>query len=219
MMNNAEASIGADGLWASVEKPWQAVFMQGWEAFRHGSIPIGAVITDEQGNILSRGRNRLFENSTLNPKIAHAEMEAIQNLDIAQYPHVYTYTLYTSMEPCPMCMGTFVMSNLRKLKVAARDSYAGSVHFCRDDPYIASKKIQAEFKLGLLETVQLVFHTYFDLHRRQGEMNTVTELFQKDNPEAVKMAKAFYTERYLEDCAARHVPFGEVFNVIVSNVG
>ena len=49
--------------------------MQGWEAFKNGSIPIGAVITDEIGNIISTGRNRIYEIDTLNTKIAHAETE------------------------------------------------------------------------------------------------------------------------------------------------
>ena len=102
-------------MYKNIERPWQIAFEQGWEALVNGSIPIGAVITDEHGKIISKGRNRLFESSTKNPKVAHAETEAIRNLDVSKYPNTYDYTLFACMEPCPMCMGTIVMSNLRKL--------------------------------------------------------------------------------------------------------
>jgi tRNA(Arg) A34 adenosine deaminase TadA len=103
------------GVWEDIEKPWQIAFEQGWVSLLKGSIPIGSVIADENMNIISIGRNRLYELGVKNPKIAHAETEAIQNLDISEFPDVKAYTLYACMEPCPMCMGTIVMSNLRKL--------------------------------------------------------------------------------------------------------
>ena len=105
-------------MWKDITGPWKVAFHNGWISFINGSIPIGAVIVDETDNIISTGRNRLFENTNLNSKIAHAETECLQNLDINKYPNVKQYTLYTSMEPCPMCMGTIVMSNVRKVKIA-----------------------------------------------------------------------------------------------------
>lgn len=202
-------------MWDSIEKPWQVAFEQGWESLKKGSIPIGAVIIDEHGDVISHGRNRLFENSTKNPKIAHAETEAIQNLNIQKHTKVYEYTLFAYMEPCPMCMGTIVMSNLRKLRVAARDSYCGAVHYCQDDPYVASEKMQISFELGILETVQLVLQTYFELRMRNGEMNRVTSIFEKDNPNAVKIAKLFYNNGHLENCIAKGISFSIVFNSII----
>ena len=90
--------------WRDLEKPWRAAFEQGWRSFVSGSIPIGAVIADEKGEIIVAGRNRLYEACHFNPKIAHAEMDCLLNLDISKYPEVKSYTLFTCMEPCPMCM-------------------------------------------------------------------------------------------------------------------
>ncbi len=101
--------------WNDVERPWKVSFEQGWEAFKNGSIPIGAVITNEIGEIIFAGRNRMNESEIPNPKIAHAEMECLLNLDTLKYPNVKEYTLYTCMEPCPMCFGALVMSNIRKV--------------------------------------------------------------------------------------------------------
>jgi len=202
-------------MWENIEKPWQRAFELGWEALKNGSIPIGAVITDEKGNIISQGRNRLNEKGSLNPKIAHAETEAIQNLNTLEYPNVYEYTLFACMEPCPMCMGAIVMSNLRKLRVAARDGYGGAVHYCKDDPYVLSKKMQVSFESGVLEIVQLTLQTYFELRMRNGDMNHVTKIFEADNPAATKIAKLFYENNYLEKCMEAELPFGEVFDQIV----
>ena len=201
-------------MWEIVARPWQAAFEQGWEAFKNKCLPIGAVITDENGNIISSGRSHQFDNTALNPNIAHAESEALQKLDLSKYPNVVDYTLYACMEPCPMCMGTFVMSNLRKLKVAARDSYCGAVHYSKEDPYMISQNLQIDFELGILETVQLAIQVYFELRLRGGKMNRVTDTFNKDNPKAIEIAKKFYEYRYLDTCVEKNAEFGEIYNKI-----
>jgi tRNA(adenine34) deaminase len=204
-------------MWASVEEPWKAAFEQGWEAFAHGSIPIGACITDGNGKIISVGRNHVFEGVYVNPRIAHAEIEAMQNLDTHKYPDVQNYTLYACMEPCPMCLGTIVMSDIRTLRIAAKDSYCGAVHFCHEDPYIASKNMQVSFEYGLLETVQLVMQTYFELKLRNGNMNVVTKAFEKSNPKAVRIAKSYYEKLYFDTCLLKAYAFGNVFNEIAND--
>ncbi len=203
-------------MWASVEEPWKVAFEQGWKAFGHGSIPIGACIADENGNIISVGRNRVFERDCANPRIAHAETEALQSLDTRKYPHVQGYTLYACMEPCPMCLGTIVMSDIFKLRIAAKDSYCGAVHYCHEDPYIASKNMQVSFEYGLLETVQLVMQTYFELKLRNGNMNVVTKAFEKSNPKAVRIAKSYYEKRYFDACLEKACAFGNIFNEIAN---
>ncbi|NLK87379.1 MAG: nucleoside deaminase [Clostridiaceae bacterium] len=202
-------------MWEKVSEPWKIAFSQGWESFKKGSIPIGAVITDEIGNIISVGRNRMYESGTLNPRIAHAETVCLQNLDISKYPNVKQYTLYTAMEPCPMCFGTIVMSNFRKIKVAARDSYCGAVYLSEQDPYIKSKNMQIEFESGLLQDIQIVLQAYFELRACNGEVNKIVDIFCRDCPEAVQIAKAFYEEKYLDFCVQSNKEFKDVFESIV----
>lgn len=129
-------------MWNELPKAWQIAFSEGWESFLKGSIPIGAVISDENGGIICTGRNRRNEITSGNSRIAHAETGCLLQLDTNKYPNVGSYTLYACMEPCPMCMGTIVMSNFRKLRIAAKDSYCGAVHYCKDDSYIRSKHIE-----------------------------------------------------------------------------
>ena len=46
-------------MWKDLTREWQMTFELTWEAFKRGSIPIGAMIFDEDGNILSAGRNHM----------------------------------------------------------------------------------------------------------------------------------------------------------------
>jgi hypothetical protein len=48
-------------VWEELSEPWRACAEEAWEAYRRGSLPIGAVVTDALGNVLSRGRNRIHE--------------------------------------------------------------------------------------------------------------------------------------------------------------
>ncbi len=44
------------------------------EAANHGDVPVGAIIVDEKGEVIGRGKNERVKN---NDPLAHAEMVAI----------------------------------------------------------------------------------------------------------------------------------------------
>ncbi|MCL2499224.1 MAG: nucleoside deaminase [Defluviitaleaceae bacterium] len=202
-------------MWNTLTKPWQAAFEQAWESFICGSYPVGVVITDENDEIISRGRNRSYEKGILNPIIAHAETDAIQKLNVAKFPNVRSYTLYTTLEPCPMCMGALVMSNLRKLKIAARDGFGGAAYYCEKDPYFISKKVMVDFNPEL-EKVQLVITAYFVLRSNNESTNRFLTFFEKDNPKAMETAKLLYVEKRLDRHIENKTPLGNIFDEIVS---
>jgi hypothetical protein len=41
-------------MWNKLSIPWQAAFTEGWESYCNGSIPIGAVLIDSLGNVVSQ---------------------------------------------------------------------------------------------------------------------------------------------------------------------
>lgn len=100
---------------------WKKIYESEWESLCHKSKAIAAVIVDENGKIISEGRNKIGEQEILNPRVAHAEVEAVRNLDVSKYPYVKLYTLYTALEPCPMCLGTLVMGGIRNVVIGAHD--------------------------------------------------------------------------------------------------
>lgn len=204
-------------MWKDLPVVWQAAFSKGWEAFKRGAVPIGAVITDENGKTIYTGRNHIGEVKGGNNRIAHAETDCLLQLDTEKYPKFKEYTLYACMEPCPMCMGTFVMAGLRKLRVAARDRYCGAVHYIEDDPYVKGKNIDVRFELGELELVQLIMQSYYNFRRNNGEPDVVTKRFAEDCPKAVALAEAFYKERLLDIYAEKEADMGEVYDLIVGS--
>lgn len=81
-----------------------------------GDFPFGAVIVRE-GKVVSTGRNLGVAN---NDPTAHGEMAAIRRF-VADNPakELKGATLYTSGEPCPMCMGAIVWCGIGRVVYAA----------------------------------------------------------------------------------------------------
>lgn len=92
--------------------------------------PFGAVIVDENNNIISNGNNQV-----LNQKdpTAHAEIVAIR--EACRKLNTYDLsncTLYTSCEPCPMCLSAIIWANIKKVYYGCTNHDADKIGF-RDD--------------------------------------------------------------------------------------
>lgn len=131
---------------ASLLPPWQACLEQAHEAFLHGSLPIGAVIVNADGEVIAAGRNRLAEPHADSPHLpgspyltgtplAHAEVNAILQMGYDR-PEPRP-TLYTTTEPCPLCMGAARMAGIGRVVFAARDVWAGAASMATSVPYLA----------------------------------------------------------------------------------
>ena len=206
-------------MWCDLTKEWQRAFEEAWISFKGGSIPIGAIITDQDGNVLMTGRNESGEGRYPNHRVAHAEASCVRNLDIEKYPNLSEYHLYTTMEPCPMCMGTLVMGGIRKVHVAAKDRYCGALHYVEDDPYIKGKGMQIYLEEGEMEAVQLTQQTYHGLCNDNGQLNKVTKAFQQDCPKATLLAQKLYEERYLHKCLENNMPYSQVYDRLCEMLG
>lgn len=98
---------------------------------RNGGGPFGAVIT-RNGEVVATGVNRVTAN---NDPTAHAEVSAIRNAAEA----LGTFDLsdceiYTSCEPCPMCLGAIYWARLKKVYFANNKTDAKNIGF--DDSFI-----------------------------------------------------------------------------------
>ena len=92
--------------------------------------PFGAVITDKGGNIIATGNNMVLKN---NDPTAHAEITVIR--DACQKLNTYDlsdYILYTSCEPCPMCLSAIIWANIKQVYYGCTKQDAGKIGF-RDD--------------------------------------------------------------------------------------
>ena len=90
-----------------------------------GEIPVGAVLVDDEGNILGEGWNLSIIG---NDPTAHAEIVALRNAaqNIQNYRLLNT-TLYVTLEPCTMCAGAILHSRIKRLVFGASDYKTGAV--------------------------------------------------------------------------------------------
>lgn len=119
---------------------------EGWEAYRHNSLPHGAVITDAEDRIVARGRNRIREQGdagrqVTGNRLAHAELNALMELDWRAV-NVYTCKLYSLIEPCAMCIGAVRMAHMQTVSYAVRDGGAGGTTLIDKTPFFQDGHIQ-----------------------------------------------------------------------------
>ena len=96
--------------------------------FKNGG-PFGAVIVKD-GRIISIEHNTVIESKDAT---AHAEINAIRNASKKLNTHDLSgCILYTSAEPCPMCLSAIIWANIKKVYYANTKKDANDIGF-RDD--------------------------------------------------------------------------------------
>ncbi len=102
-------------------------------AAEDGEVPVGAVVIDERGLIIARGRNRPIGKTD---PTAHAEIEAIRRACRKAGNYRLTgCTIYVTIEPCPMCLGAIVQARLARVVYGADDPKAGAVRSVMEFPF------------------------------------------------------------------------------------
>jgi tRNA(adenine34) deaminase len=122
------------------------------EAGKRGDRPIGAVIV-HNGTIISRGSNRI---NTMDSELAHAEINAMNLCASYLRKHARECILYTTVEPCMMCLSTIILANIHNIVFAVEDKYLDMAHFIDSNTYI--KKRVHNYLSGVLdeESTQLL---------------------------------------------------------------
>jgi tRNA(adenine34) deaminase len=135
-----------------------------------GEYPIGAVVAID-GRVISRGRSRQRE---LRSQLAHAELEALQRGGDELWERHDEAVLFTTVEPCPLCLGAAVMADVPHLV------------FAHEDPAVQSALI-----LERVEDVRRHIKTY-----RGGVLRTESRaLFERFEPRLLD---------WLDDKVTRH---------------
>ena len=112
--------------------------------------PFGAVVVKD-GKIISRGYNQVTAN---NDPTAHAEVIAIREACKALNSfQLEGCEIYTSCEPCPMCLGAIYWARPAKVYYASTKRDAAEIHF--DDAFIY-QEIELDLEKRSLPFVQLM---------------------------------------------------------------
>lgn len=112
----------------------------------HGGGPFGAVIVKD-GKIIGEGFNKVTAN---NDPTAHAEVEAIREAckNISNFD-LNGAEIYTSCEPCPMCLSAIYWARLSKIYFANTKKDAAAIEFDDDFIYTEIPKPISERKISM----------------------------------------------------------------------
>ncbi len=199
---------------------WKRIFELEWQSLCEGSKAIAAVIADESGNIISEGRNMISECTVPNPSTAHAETEAIRNLDISKYPDKKKYTLYAGLEPCVMCMGTLVMGGIRKVEIAARDDFGGAMALMEHSDFISRKSIQIIWLDNELGDMQRAFQTIRELLYNDDDekLRRMLTDFSVYNEAGVKAAEHLINSGIFKNKKPADFTAEEIFDALIKSI-
>ena len=139
------------------------------ENIKKGGGPFGAVIVKD-GKIIAATGNSV---TNTNDPTAHAEVNAIRLAS----KKLNTFDLsgceiYSSCEPCPMCLGAIYWARIDKLHFAANKTDGKNAGF--DDEFIY-KEIDLPFEKRSLKTVQLMQDDANEVFKKWIDMENKTE--------------------------------------------
>lgn len=199
---------------------WKRIFELEWISLCEGSKAIAAVITDEDGNIISEGRNQISECNVPNPATAHAEAEAVRNLNVTRYPFKKSYTLHAGLEPCIMCMGTLVTGGIRKVEIAARDDFGGAMGLIEQFPFSRNKGIQIKWLDNELGDIQRAFQTIKELlyNTDTDKLSRMLTDFSFYNKRGVDAAKNMVADGWFKDKKPACYNAEEIFDELIKRM-
>ena len=127
----------------------QQVISLAQEVKSSGDVPVGALIVNEAGEIVSLGKN---ERGKDNDPTAHAEILAIRRAGekLGSW-RLDDLTLVVTLEPCVMCAGAILQSRLKRLVFGAFDQKAGAVGSSLDVVRDVRALSKVEVVSGVLE--------------------------------------------------------------------
>lgn len=179
---------------------WQRALAQAWRAHVLGNIGVGAALTDRGGVIVAEGRNRVIDTTAPPGRLhgnflAHAEMDVLAQLPVGDYEH---HTLWTTLEPCLLCLSALVTTHVGVLRFAAPDPLWVGIEMLPDLNPQAAKRWPKQ--IGPLTGPVAAFGALLPMvwfFRRQGG-GAAVGAYEADHPGLVALAEKLAGARTLD---------------------
>ncbi|MBS4164790.1 Guanine deaminase [Candidatus Protochlamydia amoebophila] len=132
--------------------------------------PFGACIVDKQGQILAVTHNTVLKDQD---PTCHAEMNCIREAARRLKTHILSgCTLFTTAEPCPMCLAAIYWARIEKVYIGVKKECAAQYGF--DDAFFyeqlllppEKREVLATFDPDSSKQCEEVFATWHSLNRR-----------------------------------------------------
>jgi len=109
---------------ASDRDAMRAALHEARGALLSSDVPVGAVVLDEAGVIIGRGRN---EREMLHDPTAHAEVVALRQAATSRGDwQLNGCSLVVTLEPCVLCAGAILAARIDRVVFGAWDAKAGA---------------------------------------------------------------------------------------------
>lgn len=128
-----------------LEKFMREALAEADAAGQAGELPIGAVLVLDD-EIIARGRAHHKEYKS---QIRHAELNALLTGGEKLWTDYKRAILFTTLEPCPMCLGAVVMADVPHIIYALHDKVVHSKATLEANPYV--RRHIKSYLGGLLE--------------------------------------------------------------------
>jgi tRNA(adenine34) deaminase len=135
------------------------------QAAELGEVPVGAVIARGE-EILAAAHN---ERETTNDPTAHAELLALRRAAarMGRSWRLTGCTLYSTLEPCPMCAGALHAARISRLVYATSDPKAGAAGTLYDFPTDSRLNHTYPYTRGVLQSEAAALLQVFFKQRRE----------------------------------------------------
>lgn len=145
-LHNLRSSDGAVGRWRAFLANYHPQAQHADDAFAwltctlalegvaSGNFGVGAILVDAGGRVVAQGHNQVFHPHFRSDR--HAEMVVLESWEEGrpQVPWPGGLTLFTSVEPCPMCLVRLACADVSRVLFVSEDVVGGMVQRMNDLP-------------------------------------------------------------------------------------
>jgi tRNA(adenine34) deaminase len=209
--------------WKNLEAPWRICFGLAWEAYCDGTRPIGSVIFNRQGRLISSARNRIGNTADVTGQIsggplAHAEVNAILQIDFDRVDK-YDCILFTTLEPCPLCVGAITMAGIKTVQYGARDPWAGATDLWEASDYMRWKAVEV---FGPHPALEPMLHLLsIETHHRVNHVRSkeLIERYAQDFPRQSAWGEEIHRSGLLARLCREGAAVEEVYQALLAYIG
>jgi hypothetical protein len=144
--------------------------------------------------------------------LAHAEMNALISFDYER-EDPRSSILYSTSEPCPLCIGALYMAGIRELHFASRDPYTGSVQLLQATSYLRKKQVRV---IGpedsTFEHLILTWLVEYKMRITDKSYKKVLDAWESVYPQAVEAGKKLFDSGALDLLRQDRTPARDFFH-------
>lgn len=172
---------------------------------------------DGDGKTVATGLNRRYTTEPVvgqlsGSRLAHAELNALAGADPSM--HIRDHTLYTTLEPCSLCVGASIQAGVGAVVYAAPDPYGGaaSMHLDNRQVQVRRPEFRAETDLAWRDLGVLLMLVFaIDVRPFDG----LVDAYREQLPGLVDRAEDARTRATFRDAAAMNAPWSDVREALI----